>query len=253
MAILIIIIYVSIGISALSEIVAFAIIAIKARGSDGEIYWALAAPDEAEFIQRVKARLHKESEARSFPLPQSTLPSSDEQYYSFFHYIYLPIFSELRKKVEGLARKNLLSRLIFYGITLLLVVALLIAGEGFYIMLLVAPLLAAAVTLSIFYIYKRDYERSAHLLRELDKRFAAFNHGSPPPPYRVTLEKARAEVNARMAKKPFVPRDVLGEHSPKPEPKSWSQVAREMFSGGGDRSGEDGRWTITRRELKPGR
>lgn len=231
MDILIILIYIFLGISVLSEIAAFAYIAFKARGNEEEVYWALAAEDEAEFIKRMRARLDKESNTKSFPISGNTLPQNDEEFYSFYHYIYLPLFSELMKRMEKLNRKNVRSRLIFYGLTLLLVPALHVLGEGLQIILLAISMLAVAVTLTIYYIYKRSWKKSVFLVQELDNKFASFNRDSTPPPYRIQLETVVAEVNTRLARKPLIPKEALGEDASRPAPKPWSQLAREMFSG----------------------
>jgi hypothetical protein len=232
MDVLVILIYIFLGISVLSEIGAFAYIAFRARGSEEEVYWALAAEDEAEFIQRMRARLDKERKTKSFPVPDNALPQNDEEFYSFYHYIYLPLFFELQKRMEKLNRKNVISRLVFYALTLILVPTLHILGEGLQIILLAVSLLAVAVTLTINYIYKRGWSKSAFLMQELDNKFAAFNRGTAPPPYRVQLPAVVAEVNARLAKKPFIPKEALGDAGAVPVPKPWSQVIRDMFPGG---------------------
>jgi hypothetical protein len=232
MDILIILIYIFLGISVLSEIAAFAYIAFRARGSEEEVYWALAAEDETEFIQRMRSRLDKESKTKSFPIPDNTLPQNDEEFYSFFHYIYLPLFSELQKRMESLNRKNVSSRLVFYALTLILVPTLHILGEGLQIILLAVSLLAVAVTLTINYIYKQGWKKSSLLMQELDNKFAAFNQGMAPPPYRIQLSTVVAEVNAQLARKPLIPKEALGDAGSAPAPKPWSQVIRDMFPEG---------------------
>lgn len=232
MEVLIILIYIFLGISVLSEIAAFAYIAFKARGSEEEVNWALAAEDEAEFIKRMRVRLDKESKTKSFPIPDNTLPQNDEEFYSFYHYIYLPLFQELQKRMESLNRKNVSSRLVFYALTLILVPTLHILGEGLQIILLAISLLAVAVTLTINYIYKRGWKKATLLMQELDNKFAAFNQGTAPPPYRIQLSTVVAEVNAQLARKPLIPKEALGDAGSAPTPKPWSQVIREMFPGG---------------------
>jgi hypothetical protein len=232
MEILIILIYIFLGISVLSEIGAFAYIAFKARGTEEEVHWSLAAEDEAEFIQRMRTRLDKERNTKSFPIPDNALPQNDEEFYSFYHHIYLPLFLELQKRIEKLNRKNMSTRLVFYAITLILVPTLQILGEELQVILLAVSLLAVAVTLTIFYIYKRSWSKSAFLMQELDKKFAAFNHGTAPPPYRIQLPTVVAEVNAQLARKPFIPKEALGDAGAVPAPKPWSQVIRDMFPGG---------------------
>ena len=232
MDVLIILIYIFLGISVLSEIGAFAYISYKARGTEEEVYWALAAEDEAEFIRRMRARLDKERKTRPFPIPENALPQNDEEFYSFYHYIYLPLFMELQKRLEKINLKNMRSRLVFYGITIILVPALHMLGEGLQVILLAVSFLAVAVTLTIYYTYKRSWSKSAYLMQELDNKFASFNQGTAPPPYRVPLEAVIAEVNAMLARKPLVPKEALGEYAFKPQPKSWSQTARDMFPGG---------------------
>ena len=231
MDVLIILIYIFLGISVLSEIGAFAYIAFKSRGTEEEVYWALAAQNVTEFIRRMRARLDKERKAKSFPIPDAALPQNDEEFYGFYHYIYLPLYVELQKRIEKINRKNMRSRLIFYALTLILVPALHVLGEGLQVILLAITLLAVAVTLTIYYIYKRSWSKSAYLMRELDNKFAYFNQGAAPPPYRVPLEAVVAEVNAQLARKPLVPKEALGDYASKPQPKSWSQTAREMFPG----------------------
>ena len=232
MDVLLILIYIFLAISVFTEIGAFAYIAFKSRGTEEEVHWALAAEDEAEFIRRMRARLEKERKMKSFPIPDNALPRNDEEFYSFYHYIYLPLFSELQKRIEKINRKNMVSRLVFYGLTLFLVPTLHMIGEGLQGILLAVSLMAVGITLIINFIYKRSWEKSAHLMQELDRKFAAFNQGTAPPPYRVPLQAVMAEVNAMLARKPLVPKEALGENPHKPTPKPWSQLGREMFPGG---------------------
>ena len=149
MDVLLILIYIFLAISVFTEIGAFAFIAFKSRGTEADVLWALAAEDEAEFINRMRARLEKERKMRSFPIPYDALPRSDEEYYSFYHYIYLPLFLELQKRIEEINRKNMVSRLVFYGLTLFLVPTLHIIGEGTQVVLLAVSMIAIGVTLML--------------------------------------------------------------------------------------------------------
>ena len=221
-----------VGIAIIAEISSFIRLVKMSQTSAKHFLDALAAEKEAEFTTILRAYLENERKMAPFIFSDNVMPMSDEEYYSFLYYIYLPLSSELRERLRRVNRKMLRLKMLCCGVLLLFSVVALFRGESAGYFLLILCLLAMGVILFIDSIFKKAWKKGFLMRREMEKKIIYFNHGIAPPPYRIQLETVIAKVNDFLATKMVISKEALGEYAFKPQPKSWSQTARDMFPRG---------------------
>ena len=213
----------------------FLIYLLHRRGRDKLLY-ILIADNKQEFIMRLREVVDR----RCFksPILRGTPPQNDEEYYSFFHHLFLPFSVLIHERSTRSNSRIIKVTLILSGVTTILLVfvaAFIIAKvglEGMSLILIILGIAACFISLILLlYLLARFGAEDISLYREIDKRFSQFYGGQAPQQYRIPLSSVMEAFDRKMAKlHPF----GLGYQQPidnRPAPKSWSQFYNDMFPG----------------------